>query len=436
MFGFLGRAHGRLGSQSGGGTPTFAGHELALDFVNGGYRSGLTFTPNVASLPGYSFARTGDSYEVAADGTPLFIPSGSPPIVPGVGYWARQSLTNISLYSNTTSHVGWIGQGWSKVSGQADWNGGNDAALVTWNGNNEAHFSSTPSINYTTGLAYTFVRYVKHISGDANMLQMTGSSGPFGTNQYANFDLTGNGSVTATLNGAANIYKLSNGWFRLEYTTTATSTVGGGGTIVFGIPSPTSTRAVVAELSGSFLTSGSQVFQTNLTNLPLIVTEAATATVTPADMRLTQPIPVDEDWLIWVTVNHKQSNVSVRPLSVRSSGLNRIDLERSATGATQYIAQYSGDTPTFSAVGSPAFVGANRATHAARRLSGLFSPAGYVSGNGFIGGNTARTYPLPMTYWVIGSAEGAFPTNSPIEFVGYRRGAFDDAALLAILGSA
>ena len=78
-------------------------------------------------------------------------------------------------------------------------------------------------IAVTSGTSYTQSVYIK--PGTATRLQLTFGSAIFGTSQYANFGLTGSGSILASTGGTASISGPdSNGFYRCVFTATATVT--------------------------------------------------------------------------------------------------------------------------------------------------------------------------------------------------------------------
>lgn len=432
MFGALSLG---MGMGRGAARSPFADHEFALDFKRGVYRSGGGIATSPDALPGYSFARTGASYEIGADGLPLLIPSGALPIVPGVGYWARGSMTNIQTYSDTTSNAGWGVIGASKTAGQAGFIG-SDAMLSVCDGSSNVHQDYAPTQNFTSGTTYTFVRLIKPVS--ASRIQLTGPAGAFGTSQYANFGLTGPGSVLQAVGGTARIFARANGWYQLELTVAATTTASVSGGVLCAITSDTATRAPVNTSADSWLTQGAGNYAIAASCLPIIVTGASAATVTAADMRFTQPIPVDEDCAFWATCDFKAAAVSgqYQRLATYSNGtiVERLVLGRTDVGELSLVSVNSGAF-TGSAGGSQA--GAGRATVLFHRNAGSMKGGGKnSSGVVTLGGSTPLALPTGLNHLDIGNALGSAHANAPIEFIGFRRGTFSDAAITAILEAA
>jgi hypothetical protein len=72
----------------------YAADDLTLDFVNGYYANGGERTRTLRALPGFSYTRTGNKGEY--DGTRVLFQNASvPAILSGLGFYARQSITNL-----------------------------------------------------------------------------------------------------------------------------------------------------------------------------------------------------------------------------------------------------------------------------------------------------------------------------------------------------
>jgi len=208
------------------------------------------------------FTRAGSSYYVNALGNlalagtnelRIDYSSGSPRVL------LEGPSTNLTTYSGDTSNAVWTSGNLTKTSGQADPLGGTGAAIFASNADGLRIFrSATASISVTSGAAYTGSFFVKNSS--SGFVQLTFPSFYFGANQYANFSLSGNGSVTATGTGTtAQIFKLSNGWYRVSITALATGTGLADGIQAVGITSGTSGRAETVNTSFSITAWGCNV---------------------------------------------------------------------------------------------------------------------------------------------------------------------------------
>ena len=197
-----------------------------------------------------------------------------------LGLQTVPTRTNLCFYSTDYSNANWVTTFSSKTTGQADFIGGTGAALITADGSSNVHFISgnnSSSISYTSATTYTFSRFVK--AGTQSLLQLTAPSPAFGTGQYANFSLSGAGSVTASLGlVSSGIQALANNWYRIWIVVTATSTASStSGSIIF-IASGADGRAPTNTLATNFTDFGGQV-EVGTFPSPLIVTAGTSATV-------------------------------------------------------------------------------------------------------------------------------------------------------------
>lgn len=83
----------------------YSGYALALDFDDADYWVSGTNYATLSSVPGYAYTRTGDKGEVNASGGIDSFAANVPGVVPGVGYWSRQSLTNLLLNAGQSSNL-------------------------------------------------------------------------------------------------------------------------------------------------------------------------------------------------------------------------------------------------------------------------------------------------------------------------------------------
>lgn len=140
-----------------------------------------------------------------------------------LGLLIEEQRTNIDTYSVPTS-----GQ-WNAIGGITTYNHGTSpdatitAALSRPNsGTYLSFFHGVATISYTSGTTYTISRFIK--ASGANRIQITGPTTAFGSAQYANFYLDGDGSVSASAGCDAGIKKCANGWYRVWISVAATST--------------------------------------------------------------------------------------------------------------------------------------------------------------------------------------------------------------------
>jgi len=152
--------------------------------------------------------------------------------------------TNLLPYSTAFSNAGW-----SYVQGVAltnstsqDSMGGNTAALITVGAASSTHAFVGPFMNFVAGVVYTLSISIKPNTYD--LIQVAGTSNAFGSGQYVNFRLSGDGTITAS-SGVLNatITPEGFGYYRCTVTVTATITASAPGIAVIFIDSPTSGRA-------------------------------------------------------------------------------------------------------------------------------------------------------------------------------------------------
>jgi hypothetical protein len=130
--------------------------------------------------------------------------------------------TNLATYSGDTSNAVWeVIAGQTKTTGQPDPIGGNNACIYAASGTSAKRFRPFSNISYVAGNTYTGSYFVRNSS--SGFIQLYFTNAGWGSSQYANFSLSGNGSVTATGGTVvAQIFKLSNGWYRVSLTATCT----------------------------------------------------------------------------------------------------------------------------------------------------------------------------------------------------------------------
>jgi hypothetical protein len=174
--------------------------------------------------------------------------------------------TNLSTNSGTLTGFGTFGISLSSALLNNPENGIN-SVLMTENTDNSAHFTFGPAvISYTSGILYTNSIFVKKGNGSnaPNIVQLTFSSGAFGTSQYANFNIL-TGVITAQVGGTATIKSYPNGWYRISFSAqcTVTSTNTSGVTVFFTNNNPTATRGsiYVGNINSNVFIWGAQLEQ-------------------------------------------------------------------------------------------------------------------------------------------------------------------------------
>jgi len=179
------------------------------------------------------------SYVTNADGS-LSLRTAAPRIGTQ-GLLVEQASSNVSYYSQAFSN-------WTNVGGGDSWqsttalapDGTNTAGVFLQSANaGVGHYVdyTATSITYSAA-AYTMSVYVK--PGNQSYVQLAGAASA--GSPYANFNLTGAGSVTASgLVTSTFITQSSGGWYRVGFTWTASASTTYGAVIAF-ISTPTDGR--------------------------------------------------------------------------------------------------------------------------------------------------------------------------------------------------
>ena len=109
---------------------------------------------------------------------------------------------------------------------------------IVENTNTTWHGISQPSASLTSGTTYTATFFVK--KAERSIVQILFGSSTHGLSAYANFDIL-NGVLGTVSGGTASITNIGNNWYRISYSSTATSTATGGALCAI-VPSTTSAR--------------------------------------------------------------------------------------------------------------------------------------------------------------------------------------------------
>lgn len=140
------------------------------------------------------------------------------------GYLNEPESTNLCLYSEDIENWG-TGSAvtYSNNEGIAP-DGANTANLLVEMALDNVHFKSQ-ACAVTSGEKYSFSVCLKKGAGITapDIIQLTFSSGGFGSSQYANFNIS-TGEKLTVAGGSSTIEELYGGWYRLVFKATATST--------------------------------------------------------------------------------------------------------------------------------------------------------------------------------------------------------------------
>ena len=166
------------------------------------------------------------------------------------GILIEEQRTNFCTYSEDFSNASWTVSAATKTTGIADAFGGVKAATITVDAQNNLHFLLGPAgVSFASGTTYTASVMVK--AGGTNRVQLSFPGSAFGVSQYANFGLSGSGSVLASAGVSAKIDPVGNGFYRCQITGTATTTAAGNSIVVGFVNADNATRLPVFTSNGT-----------------------------------------------------------------------------------------------------------------------------------------------------------------------------------------
>ena len=135
------------------------------------------------------------------------------------------------------------------------------ADTLTENPSGTGQAAASQAVSFTAGLPYTFSIFVKQ--GTQTFVQLLFGAGAFGSNAYANFNVTTGAGAVGTVGASttASIVDAGNGWYRCIITATATTTASVNAQLNI-VESATDARAPSITLdSGTILLWGAQLEQ-------------------------------------------------------------------------------------------------------------------------------------------------------------------------------
>ncbi len=168
-----------------------------------------------------SFSRASGATDMVG-GTLISYPTDIPRISAASGLLIEEPRTNLAFGNSFAANTGMSGTG-----SQSDPLGGNAALLLTEDTASSAHNAATNSMALTAGQLYSISLFVK--AGSCNRVQLLAQSNISAATVYANYFLSGAGSVSASGAGASNsfITALEGGWYRIGLTFTASASASG-----------------------------------------------------------------------------------------------------------------------------------------------------------------------------------------------------------------
>jgi surface protein len=197
------------------------------------------------------FARFKDLHDNATGATSLVTFSRSAASSPGTYVAAdgliKEAAVNLALYSEQFDNAAWTKTGSTLLANQAiapDGKQTADSMIEEATTSFHMVFTSNGIFSAVSGVTYTQSVYVKkgNKSSAPDIVQLTFRASSHGLAQYANFNIS-TGAVTAAAGGSASIENHGDGWYRISFTSTATTSAANAG-ITFGFTNnnPTSAR--------------------------------------------------------------------------------------------------------------------------------------------------------------------------------------------------
>jgi hypothetical protein len=227
---------------------------MFLNFVGAtALSSNVTFTRGTTA----TFVGSDGLIQTAAINAPRF--DYDPVTLAAKGLLIEEQRTNLLTYSQDFTNALWVATASAKTStNNLDPAGTSTALLITANGASTAHYlNGGTGISYTSGTTYTASAYVK--AGSTSFAQITLPTSTFGAGQYANFELTGSGSVTASAGGTASIVPAGDGWYRVTFSAAATATASTAGFFLVFIANGTAGRLSVNTSTDTLYFWGAQL---------------------------------------------------------------------------------------------------------------------------------------------------------------------------------
>lgn len=197
-----------------------AAPSFSLDFTKGVLDPRLTFT----RASGATYIDSTGVMQTAANNVPRF--DYDPVTLAIRGLLIEEARTNVITLSNAFSNNGG-GSAASVVQNAVSPTGATDAWTVTESFTTLNQYASAQIVTVGAGLVYAATTFVK--AGTATRCQL--ALGSALTNAYANFSLTGAGSVLASggaslVAGSPDITAVGGGWYRIAMAFTASAATG------------------------------------------------------------------------------------------------------------------------------------------------------------------------------------------------------------------
>lgn len=284
-----------------------------------------------------------------------------------------------------------------------------------WNGQVYQFASGVPAI--VPGVGYFARPAQTNLLLNAGTNTVLASQGVTVTNGAHTFAFIGTGSVTFSGKATATLA----GTGATDRVSITVTTSGGSGTL--GVTVSGDVRYATL-IDGTYAGS-------------IIATAGAQVTVAADDMRMTSPIPADEDWLMLTAATLPEATGTpgrrFLAFSDGTSSNQAFPQMASASGVVQGSSA-SGGVVTQPVAGTQTTAG--RILIGYRRMGGAFSILSKTSdGTQTISAEIAGAMPIGMNRIDIGNGRSSFYANAPVEYACYRRGTYPDAALTAMMAA-
>ena len=398
----------------------FPGASFGADFTRGRYKLGKRQARNPASLPGWTFSRSGAGTALDSAGNVISFATGVPRITDR-GLLVEEARTNLLVRSQEFDNAAWAKLNSTVTANAAvapDGTTTADALIEdTATGFHTVLPTAFPTVS--SGAAYSLSIYAKANGRTLLLLRDNGTS-----NTGATFSLSGAGTVTNTEAGvtAASISALANGWYRcvVTYTSAATSA-----NIQPRLVSTGTTASYTGDgVSGVYLW-GAQL-EAGAFPTSYIPTAGASAT-RGADAALVSGMSIANLHTIYGEVEHVAPSGAAQRYAVSDNGTasERTFLGRSTGGLVQGFVTAGGSTTTSSAV-------SGAVTGTVKGAVSVGASSFICSRSGLIASAVSSSPPTGETRLGIGNnTDGGFPLNGYVRKIIIYPYAMTDAQLQA-----
>ena len=389
-----------------------------------------------AQLERFSSARTYIPTTTSAVYGPRF--DHDPVTLDCKGLLIEESRTNLLVQSDNFTQSIWTKLGLSVTADAlASPDGLVTSDLITEDSNSSVHAVQQTGYTLTASQPYTFSVFAKGATHTS--VQISLSTAAFGGASYANFVLTGSGSIGSLSGVTAKIDSYPNGWYRCSVTITSVSGGTGGNVAVVANnnnsastrnPSYLGTEAQVAYIWGAQLELGSFPTSYIPTTTASVVRSADVCSITGSDFSgfYNQPEGTLFADVTPQTVDQLSVAVGVNTsASTRSHFIYKTNSAINAAGK-RWAAQTVNDAGAQTAIPTSTDVAISRARLAyGYKLNDFaFAYAGVI-----VGTDTIGTIPVP-TAMRIGSRDDGLYINGHIESVRYYKKRLTNAKIQAI----